>query len=248
MYDLKDKVVLVTGGGKRIGAGICRYLHACGAVIIVHCHQSVAQMQALVAELNTLRAGSACGVSFDLLDFEAYPVFGGQVMACFGRLDILINNASSFYPTTHPTLDFEKWDELLGTNAKVPFFLGNLFADELSRCQGSIVGMVDIHADRPLPNHAVYSIAKAAHLQVIKTLALELAPHVRVNGVAPGSNIWPDNEVSFDKEVRAEFESRIPLGRIGRPEDIASTVAFLLAHPYISGEIIKCDGGRDIVF
>ncbi|XLM20525.1 SDR family oxidoreductase, partial [Chromobacterium piscinae] len=169
-------------------------------------------------------------------------------VAAFGRLDGLVNNASSFFPTEVGQIDEAAWHDLMGSNLKAPLFLSQALAPELTRRRGAIVGIADIHVDRPMARHVVYNLAKAGHAQLIRSLAIELAPAVRVNGVAPGVNLWPESEASFDAAGLAAIEATIPLQRTGVPEDIARAVAFLLLDAgYVTGQILAVDGGRSIV-
>ena len=183
-----------------------------------------------------------------MLDTAALPALAAQAVAAFGRLDGLVNNASSFFPTELGSIDEAAWHDLMGSNLKAPLFLAQALAPELSRRRGAIVGISDIHVDRPMARHVVYNLAKAGHAQLIRSLAIELAPAVRVNGVAPGVNLWPEDELSFDAAARRAIEASIPLRRAGVPEDIAQAVAFLLLDAgYVTGQILAVDGGRSVV-
>ncbi|WP_028536098.1 pteridine reductase [Paludibacterium yongneupense] len=246
---LTDKVVLITGGARRIGAAIARCLHQRGARLVLHYRSSRAEAEALQRELEAVRPGSVALVQADLLDTASLPRLVECALAHFGRLDGLVNNASSFFPGGVGQIDEVEWDDLIGSNLKAPLFLAQAAAPALLASGGAIVGIVDIHAERPLKGHVVYNLAKAGHAQLIRTLALELAPQVRVNGVAPGSNIWPEGASVFTADVRAAIESAIPLGRIGEPRDLARVVAFLLSEEaaYITGQVIAVDGGRSVV-
>jgi pteridine reductase len=244
---MQGKVVLVTGGAKRVGAAICRRLHAAGASIALHYHTSTHEAVALQTELNALRAASVASFSADLLDLNALPLLVAQTLSRFGRLDGLVNNASSFYATPLPDMNEADWHDLLGTNLKAPMFLAQAAATELRRTHGSIVNIVDIHADRPMKNHLVYSVAKSGLRALTLGLAQELAPQVRVNGVSPGTILWPEHRDWQDAETRAAIIAQTPLKRVGEPDDIAKTVAFLLQDaPYITGQIIAVDGGRSL--
>jgi pteridine reductase len=244
---LNGKSALVTGGARRVGAAICRRLHAAGAGVVVHCHHSVADAQALVQELNGRRAASAVLVQADLLAPGALPQLAQQAQAAFGRLDVLVNNASSFYATPMGSIDEQAWQDLIGTNLKAPLFLSQAVAPELKRTQGCIVNIIDIHAERPLADHAVYTTAKGGLLALTRSLALELGPQVRVNGVSPGAILWPDGPEWQNEDERRRIIGHSVLKRTGEPDDIAGAVEFLATAPYVTGQIIAIDGGRSIV-
>jgi len=239
---LQGKTALITGGATRLGAMSARYLHAAGAHVIIHYRKSAPRAQVLQQSLNDLRPDSASIVQGDLLDFSAIPELLKNALQATGRLDILVNNASTYYPTPVDEATHSQWDDLFGTNAKAPFFLSLAAADELRRNHGCIINMVDIHARRPNKEFPIYSMAKAANSMMVQSLAKELAPEVRVNGVAPGAILWPEGELGDSAKLNTL--PRIPLARTGRPEDIAQTVLFLATSDYISGQIIAVDGGR----
>lgn len=244
---MQGKVVLVTGGAKRVGAAICRRLHAAGAQLAIHYHTSATEAQALQAELNALRPHSAAIFAAELLDLQALPLLVAQSLAHFGRLDGLVNNASSFYATPLADASEKVWHDLLGTNLKAPLFLAQAASTELRRTGGSIVNIVDIHAERPMKNHLVYSVAKAGLRALTLGLAQELAPEVRVNGVSPGAILWPEHSDWRDEKRRAAIVAQTLLQRVGAPDDIAKTVLFLMQDaPYITGQIIAVDGGKSI--
>lgn len=244
---MQGKVILVTGGGRRVGAAICRRLHANGALIALHYHTSEVQAQALNDELNAQREDSAAVFQADLLDLTALLKLAGDVVARFGRLDALVNNASSFYPTPLAGVDESQWHDLLGTNLRAPLFLAQAAAAELRRRHGCIVNIVDIHAERPMHGHLLYSVAKAGLVALTRGLAQEMAPQVRVNAVAPGVILWPENLAWEDQEQRRKIVAHTLLKREGEPDDIARTVAFLIQDaPYITGQVISVDGGRSI--
>jgi pteridine reductase len=244
---MQGKTVLVTGGAKRVGAAICRRLHAAGANVVIHFRSSLYEAFALRAELNELRPNSAFCVQADLLDLPEFPAMVQEVVAHFGQLDALVNNASSFYASPLSEVDAGQWDDLMGTNLKAPLFLAQAAAVELRRCRGAIVNIVDIHAERPMHGHLLYSVAKAGLTALTKGLAQELAPDVRVNAVAPGVIIWPEGEDWQDAERRRRIVEHTLLKREGEPDDIARTVQFLLSNaPYITGQVINVDGGRSI--
>jgi pteridine reductase len=244
---VQGKVVLVTGGAKRVGAAICRRLHAAGASVALHYRSSAQEARALADELNALRENSALCVQADLLDVAVLPAMVEQVTRQFGRLDALVNNASSFYATPLADINAAQWDDLIGTNLKAPLWLAQAAQAELRRRHGAIVNIVDIHAERPMRGHVLYSVAKAGLSALTLALAQELAPQVRVNAVAPGVIIWPEGEPWQDQARRDKIVAHTLLLREGEPDDIARTVKFLLADaPYITGQIINVDGGRSI--
>ena len=244
---MQGKVALVTGGAKRVGAAIVRQMHEAGYNIMLHYRSSATEARALAAELNLQRPDSVALAQADLLNISGLPVLVQQTVSRFGRLDALINNASSFFPTPVGDIDEHGWQDLIGSNLKAPLFLAQAAAPELRRTQGAIVSIADIHAERPMRQHVVYSIAKAGLVAMTRSLARELAPEVRVNAVAPGANLWPDGESVFDEVARQRIVSTIPLKRIGEPTDLARTIRFLITDaPYITGQIIAVDGGRSI--
>lgn len=242
--DTAAPVVLVTGAARRVGAEIARQLHAAGARVIVHHRRSAAEAEALAASLNALRADSAATVCGDLgADGEPARV-AAAALARFGRLDGLVNNASSFFPTPIGSIDEAAWADLVGSNLKGPLFLTQALAAELRQRRGAIVNIVDIHAERPLKGYVVYSAAKAGLAGLTRALAVELAPEVRVNGVAPGPVEWPEDG-QFDPAARAEIVRHTLLRREGSAADIARSVRFLMFDaPYITGQILAVDGGR----
>jgi pteridine reductase len=243
---VQGKVVLITGGAKRVGAAICRRLHAAGASLMLHYRASAGEARLLQAELNHARADSVALIQADLLDIGKLPSIVEQTLARFGRLDGLVNNASSFFPTPMGDITPEAFHDLIGTNLAAPLFLAQAAAPALRRAQGAIVNLADIHAERPLKNYVVYSVAKAGLVGLTRSLARELAPDIRVNAVAPGPILWPDDG-SFDELSRQRIISHTPLRREGAPEDIAKAVHFLLADAtYVTGETINVDGGRHI--
>ncbi|MCC6870267.1 MAG: pteridine reductase [Burkholderiales bacterium] len=244
---MQGKVVLVTGGARRIGAAICRRLHAAGASVVVHYRASASEAQRLQAELDGVRANSVALARAELLDTSALPSLVDAALRAFGRLDGLVNNASSFYATPLGAITSQQWDDLIGTNVRAPLFLAQAAAPALRATRGAIVNIADIHAERPLKDYVVYSIAKAAVVGMTRSLARELAPDVRVNAVAPGPVLWPEDG-SFDQPMRESIVAQTPLARVGAPDDIAGAVAFLLGEaPYVTGVTLAVDGGRDIV-
>lgn len=244
---MQGKVVLVTGGAKRVGAAICRRLHAAGASVAIHYLSSAQQAQDLRDELGAQRPESAAVFQSDLLDVAALPQLVEATIEKFGRLDALVNNASSFYATPLAEIDEQQWTDLLGTNLKAPLFLAQAAAPELRRRHGAIVNIVDIHAERPMQGHLLYSVAKAGLTALTKGLAQEMSPQVRVNAVAPGVIVWPEGAEWEDDERRRRIVAHTLLKREGEPDDIARTVHFLLNDsPYITGQVIAVDGGRSI--
>ena len=238
-------VAFVTGAARRIGATIARTLHAAGYDLALHCRNSCDELDALAAALERERGESTVTLQADLADADCLPELVDAALARFGRLDALVNNASAFQPTPIGTITPAQWDDLFAANARAPLFLAQAAAPHLAARGGAIVNLIDIHADRPLREHAVYCMAKAALAMATRSLALELAPDVRVNGVAPGAVLWP--EAGKDEAERAHLVARTPLARIGTPADVAGAVLWLLRDaPYVTGEILRVDGGRAI--
>ncbi|NHQ87201.1 pteridine reductase [Iodobacter sp. HSC-16F04] len=244
---MQHKVVLITGGAKRVGAGLARYLHACGWNVLLHYRSSAMAAKQLADELNDTRPASVALVQLDLLDTTRLPELVSASISAFGRLDAVVNNASSFFPTPMGEFSEMAWLDLLGSNLKAPLFLAQAAAGELRKTGGVIVSITDIHADRPYKNHTIYTIAKAGLVAMTKSLARDLAPDVRVNAVAPGANIWPEGDSVFDDAERARIIDTIPLERNGSPEDLAQAIHFLLEAPYLTGVILPVDGGRSVV-
>ena len=243
---MQGRVVLITGGAKRVGAAICRRLHATGASLVLHYRRSAGEARLLQAELNHVRADSVALIQADQLDLNKLPAMIDQTLQTFGRLDALVNNASSFFPTPVGDITSQAWDDLIGTNLRAPLFLAQAAAPALKKAQGAIVNIADIHAERPLRNFVVYSVAKAGLIAVTRSLARELAPEVRVNAIAPGPILWPDDS-SFDELSRQRIVSHTPLKREGDPDDIAKAVYYLIAEAtYVTGDTISVDGGRHI--
>ncbi|MES2683800.1 MAG: pteridine reductase [Pseudomonadota bacterium] len=238
------RVALVTGGARRIGAAIVQRLHAEGWNLVIHCRQSREQADALALPLNTARPDSARVIVVDLLDDGALPQLASAAVAAWGRLDLLVNNASSFYPSPVGSITEAVWFDLMGTNLKVPLFLSQACAPALTATQGSIINIVDVHARRPLGSHVVYESAKAGLLSLCRGLARDLAPAVRVNAVAPGNILWSDDH-PHDPAIKQALLQRIPQGRMGTVQDIAASVAFLASPEsgYLTGQVIEVDGG-----
>jgi pteridine reductase len=244
---MDPKVVLITGGARRVGAAMCRMLHASGADIMLHYRSSVTEAREVQAELNALRADSVALVQADLLNLAALPSVVSETVNRFGRLDVLVNNASSFFPTPVGEIEEQAWEDLVGTNLKTPLFLSQAAAPHLKRSHGCIVNIVDIHADRPTRSYAVYSAAKGGLMALTRALACDLAPEVRVNGVSPGVILWPEDERWSDELARQRIIHTTLLKRVGDPDDIARTARFLIYDaPYITGQVIAVDGGRSI--
>ncbi|NMG15547.1 pteridine reductase [Aromatoleum bremense] len=244
MSTAASPVILVTGAARRVGAEIARTLHATGAHVVLHYRNSAAEARALADELDRVRPGSASLIRGDLKDDGVPAALIDALLAARHRLDAVVNNASSFFPTPIGSIDAAAWTELIGSNLKGPLFLAQAAAPMLRRQRGAIVNIVDIHAERPLRNYPLYCAAKAGLLGLTRALALELAPDVRVNGVSPGAIEWPEDG-QFPSEQRDAIVRHTLLGRIGTPADIARTVRFLLLDaPYVTGQIIAVDGGR----
>ncbi|MDI6746825.1 MAG: pteridine reductase [Rhodocyclaceae bacterium] len=242
---MKVPVILVTGAARRVGAQIVRTLHAAGARIVLHYRSAATEAAALAAELNAEREDSVLALNCDLRDSLALPRLMEDIIAHYGRLDGLVNNASSFFPTALGSIDEASWDALIGSNLKGPLFLSQAAAPHLAATHGCIVNITDIHAERPLKGYPLYCAAKAGLLGLTRALALELAPAVRVNAVAPGAIEWPDNDNDFPPAAQAAIIDHTLLKRIGSPFDIARTVKFLIFDaPYVTGQVINVDGGR----
>jgi pteridine reductase len=242
---MNSSVILITGAARRVGAEISRTLHAAGANVVLHYRDSVTEATALAAELNSRREKSALAVRRDLSDVAVLPDLITEIVQHFGRLDALVNNASSFFPTPLGSIDAAVWDDLIGSNLKGPLFLSQAAAPQLAKANGCIVNITDIHAERPLKGYPLYCAAKAGLLGLTRALALELAPAVRVNAVAPGAIEWPENDSDFPAAARAAIIDHTLLKRVGSPSDIARTVKFLIFDaPYVTGQVINVDGGR----
>jgi pteridine reductase len=236
-------VALITGSARRIGAAIARRLHAEGFDLALHYRGSAEEMRALAAELEAVRAGSVLTLQADLAEFDHLPELVANAVGRFGRLDALVNNASSFLPTPLGTVTPAQWDALFASNARAPFFLAQAAAPHLKASKGAIVNLVDIYAERPLRDHPVYCMAKAALVMATQSLALELAPDVRVNAIAPGAILWVENETSETRQQA--MLARTPLARTGTPAEVAEAVHWLLRNAtYTTGQVIHLDGGR----
>jgi pteridine reductase len=241
---LTAKTALVTGAANRLGAQIARTLHQNGANLIIHYRASSAAAQTLVDELNRLRENSALALGADLNSISELEGLAAKACGAFGELHILVNNASSFYATKFGEIEQQVWNDLIASNYKAPLFLSQACYPALRHSSGCIINMVDIYASRPLTRHSVYCSAKAANQMLVKSLALELAPEVRVNGIAPGAILWPDGDQVDSVERQQAIIEQVPLKRCGTPQAIADTALFLATNDYITGEIIRVDGGR----
>ena len=244
---MQEKVVLVTGGAKRVGAAICRRLHAQGAKLVIHYRSSLDEARALQLELNDNRPNSASLAQADLLDIDLLPELIDKTVKRYGQLDALINNASSFFATPLGACTMEAWRDLVGSNLMAPLFLSQAAAPHLKERHGCIVNIIDIHTERPLKDFVIYNAAKGGLQALTRSLALELGPEVRVNGVSPGPILWPEDAIWSNAQARDAIIQDTLLKRMGEPEDIARTVQFLIHDaPYITGQIIAVDGGRSI--
>ncbi len=241
----KPKVVLITGAARRVGAEMVRHLHQAGMNIVLHYRSSSQDATSLADQLNAKRADSVKLLKGDLKDYSAIPRLMNDAITSFGHIDVLINNASSFYPNDLKDVSEEIWEDLVGVNLKAPLYLTQALAEHLKQHKGCIINIVDIHGDRPLKNYSVYSIAKAGLIMFTKSMARELAPEIRVNGIAPGAIMWPE-EQHYEGMHQAIIE-RTALKREGHPKDIAETALFLIEKAgYITGQIIAVDGGRTL--
>jgi len=242
---MHGKTALITGGAKRVGAASARLLHAAGANLMIHYRNSAGEARTLQAELNAIRPDSVALIQADLLDIGGLPSLINKTVATFGGLDVLLNNASSFYPTPVGTIGEDDWIDLMGSNLKAPLFLSQAAAPELKKRRGCIINITDIHAERPMKSYVVYSIAKAGLVGLTKSLARELAPEVRVNAVAPGPIMWPEDDANFDEVSRQRIISHTMLKRAGDPADIALAVRFFAMDThFVTGQVLAVDGGR----
>ena len=237
-----NPVALITGSAHRIGACIARHLHQQNYRVIIHYHSSAETAQRLVDELNQLRADSADLLKANLSEPAEIEKLSQQAIKCFGQLDVLVNNASRFFPTPIGDVTLTQWENLVNTNLRAPFFLAQALHQELKQSHGCIINITDVYGHRPLNDHPVYSMTKAGLIMLTKSLSKEMGPEVRVNAVSPGAIIWPDNELSDER--KSEILNNTSLQRIGGPDDIAETVAFLAGADYVTGQIIAVDGGR----
>jgi len=241
---INEKVMLITGAARRIGAQLAQFAHTDGYNIVLHYRQSQKQTQVLKQQLNNIRSNSCILVQADFEKSTSFATLINEVVSAFGRLDVLVNNASEFTPTNLSELNDNDYNGLFNSNVRGPLFLSKTCFPELNKTKGSIINMVDIHADKPLKNYPVYSMAKAANKMMVQALAKEYAPNVRVNGVSPGCILWPDN--SLTKQQRSDIVSRIALARKGNVSHIYQTIRMLIKNDYITGQIINVDGGRSL--
>ena len=242
---LEGKVALLTGAARRIGACIARTLQAAGANVMIHYHRSEAEARSLASELNNLRGGSAALVGGNLLETKKLGALVDATVKTFGQLDVLINNASTFYPTPVGEITEEHWNDLLGTNLKAPLFLTQAAAPALRLTHGLVLNIADIHGMRPLRRYTTYSVAKAGLIMLTKSLARELGPHVRVNAISPGPVMWPEDRT--DRALQRKIIERTQLKRPGSPQDVARAALFLCADaPYVTGQVLAVDGGRSV--
>lgn len=247
MPDTLHPTALITGSAKRIGAEIVRQLHAAQWNLVIHYHHSQAEAQALAAELNDLRPNSAISVQADLNQPHQRATLAQRAREQWQGIHLLVNNASSFYPTPLADASEADWDNLIGSNLKAPYFLAQALAPFLVETQGCIINIADIYADKPLRHHSIYSIAKAGNVMLTKSLAVELAPQVRVNGIAPGAILWPEQSDKLSDEDKDKMLCKIPLQQRGQAQDIAQAILFLVNNaPYVTGHILTVDGGRSL--
>lgn len=243
----RGRAAIVTGAARRIGRDVAHALHRRGVNVLIHCRDSIDGARELAAQLEAERAGSALVVAADLAEKDSPERLVAAALDAFGRLDVLVNNASSFQPSPLDQATVEDWEELMASNLKGPFFLSCAAAPHLARDHGAIVNLADIHGLVPLKNHAVYSQAKAGLIMQTRALAKDLAPEIRVNAVAPGTVLWPEGEEAPSKATREAILARVPLGRQGTPGDIAGAVVYLaLDAPYVTGQVLVVDGGRTL--
>ena len=247
MTNTQAPVALITGAARRIGAAIASMLHSKGYRIIIHYHHSATEAEALCAQFNRTRKNSAHTLQANLMDTDSVQKLAHHSIARWGQVNTLVNNASSFYPTPLASANENQWDDLIGSNVKGPYFLCQALGETLKKQRGSIVNIADIHAQQPLKNHTIYCIAKAGNRMLTRAIAQELAPAVRVNGIAPGVILWPEKKSENNEENKINLIKTIPLQRMGSSEDVANVAAFLItdAH-YISGQIISVDGGKHL--
>lgn len=238
-------VVLITGAARRVGAVTSRVLHQAGYDLALHCRHSRGELDSLIGELENQRAGSTLALQADLADFARLPDLIEATIRRFGRLDGLVNNASTFQPSRFGEVDQAHWDDIFASNARAPYFLCQAAAAALREREGVIVNMLDIYVERPLPGYSVYCMAKAAQAAMTRALAQELGPRIRVNGIAPGAVLWPEDGMASDRQDA--IVARTPLKRAGKPQDVASTVLWLLRDAgFVTGQVIAVDGGRSV--
>lgn len=241
-------VALITGAARRIGAEIARNLHTAGFNLVLHYRHSRQEIEALQQSLNHVRENSCVLIAADLCDVNAVQELATTALTAWGRMDVLINNASSFYPTSIGDITLDAWQDLMGTNLQAPLFLSQALAPALTETEGCIINIADVHGERPLRGHTVYCLAKAGNIMLTKSLAKELGPRVRVNGIAPGAILWPEHDAELSADAKQTILDRTSLKRLGEPSDIARAIRFLILDaPYITGQIIAVDGGRNLV-
>lgn len=239
-------VALITGGARRVGAALTRMLHQEGFHVVIHCHRSTQSAEKLADELNSLRKNSATILRADLNSMADIHHLAEETLAIDQRLDALINNASSFYPTPLGSVEEHHWNDLINSNLKAPFFLSQYLSSAIAEQRGTIINIADIFAERPMPGHTIYSIAKAGNVMLTRSLALELAPKVRVNGIAPGAILWPEDS-NGEEQVNLGKLAAIPLNKLGGTEAVTSTARYLIQEaPYVTGQVITVDGGRSL--
>jgi pteridine reductase len=241
---MQNKVALITGAAKRVGAVIAKTLHHAGMNVVIHYSTSSKEAENVCQELNAIRKNSAVSIQADLENIDIIAGFIEKVVAAFQRVDVLVNNASSFYPTKIGEGTQQDWHKLFATNVQAPFFLSQALTPYLKKVKGNIINMVDIHADKPLKQHTIYCMSKAALVMMTKSLARELAPEIRVNAIAPGVILWPQE--GMPEKIQQSILDRVALKRAGNPQHIADTIVFLLNNDYVTGEIINVDGGRSL--
>ncbi len=243
---LAGKTALITGAARRIGAQTAQTLHENGANIIIHYGRSGEAAVQLIKQFNDIRPNSAVVLQADLLNMDEVHHLAIQAFNAFDSLDILVNNASTFYATPLGTINEDNWEDLMGTNIKAPLFLSQACYPALKQSQGVIINMVDIHARSPLKDHITYSCAKAAKVMLTRSLALEMGPEVRVNAIAPGAILWPQDQGEGDTAAQQQVLEQIPLKRTGHPKNIADTILYLVTNDYVNGQVIAVDGGRQL--
>lgn len=246
MPDSTSPTALITGAARRIGAAIARHLHTEGYRVIIHCRHSRDAGKSLVESLNSIRSESAFLVQADLSDMDQVSALAEQVTAVFGDINLLVNNASSFYPTPLGETSQQQWDDLVNSNLRAAYFLTQSLSGGLKRNNGAVINLVDVHSQRGLPDYPIYSIAKAGVEMMVKVLAKDLAPQVRINGVSPGPILWPEAEAALSDAAKQEIMQKTPLRRSGSPKDIADAVFFLAHAPFITGQVLAVDGGRSL--
>ncbi len=243
------KTALITGGGKRIGAAIVKHLHGCGMNVMIHYNQSSNDANMLNDKLNKSRKDSSASIKADLLEEKSYAYVIKETLSIFGSLDYLINNASTYYPTPIERVDQSNWDDLIGTNLKAPLMLSKYASIHLKKTKGSIINITDANLHNPKKDYIIYTLAKSGLSSLTKSLAKELSPEIRVNAVAPGPILWPDESQEFDKDYRKKVISQTLLKKTGNPDDICQAIEFLLLRsPYITGQTLCVDGGRQFSF